>query len=68
VEALRSDLVSFNKVRDVPIDVTRRNADTLAGQDSADFAASDHQHATTIRKSTRTVASHESGVEFLKMC
>jgi len=39
-----SDPVSYTKVKDVPPDVVSRNADTLDGQNSSEFAPANHLH------------------------
>ncbi len=44
-----SDPVSFSKVKDVPGGVLSRDAATLDGKDSADFAAAGHRHSTVVR-------------------
>lgn len=63
----RSDPVSFSKVRNVPQDVVGRNADTLDGRDSGDFAATGHRHSTTVRTNSETVGGRISTADTLSV-
>jgi hypothetical protein len=61
------DPVSYTKLKDVPAGVANRDADTLDGKSSADFATAGHKHATVVRRGTAT-ASGKTVTEIYKMC
>jgi hypothetical protein len=59
----REDPVSFTKVKDVPADVVNRNADTLDGQNSTNFASANHDSSYIQRSPTsaENASIHISG-------